>query len=119
MPNSVKTTFTATVGYTALLQCPIPPGALLSYYSVEWIKDSTPIAERVNSLDAMSIDHNKYDIDDVYSLVINSVNMNDSNSIYQCSLYVSNPLTNTKEKVQTFPNSSILLSLIIHQGKDV
>ena len=116
MPSSVQATFTATVGDTAVLQCPIPPGALLQYYSVEWIKNSIPIAERVNSLDAVSIDRNKYDIDDAYSLVIDSVNMNDSNSIYQCVLYVSNPLTNTKQKVQTFPNSNILLSLIILQG---
>ena len=113
VPSSVQTTFTARVGDTAVLQCPIAPGALLQSYSVRWMKDSTFIAERMNSQDAMYTDPERYDIDDAYSLLIHSVNVNDSSSNYRCVLFITNPRTDTKQEVQPYPNREIPLRLNI------
>ena len=100
MPSSVQTTFTARVGDTAVLRCPIEPGALLQFYSVTWMKDSTSIAKRVNYQNFMSIDPERYDIDDDYSLLIHSVDANDSSSTYKCVLSVTYPRTSTKQELQ-------------------
>lgn len=116
VPGSLQTTFSAMVGDTVVIKCPISPGALLQSYSVEWIRNNTLIAERVNFQDVMSTDRNKYDIDDAYSLVIHSIDVNDSYFNYQCALFSLNPLTDVKQEVQTFPNRSILLSVIVLQG---
>ena len=113
VPSSVQTTFTARVGNTAVLQCPIAPGALLQYYSVMWTKDSTLIGERGNSQDIMYTDPERYDIDYAYSLLIHSVNVNDSSSNYQCVLFITNPHTDTKQEVQPYPNREIPLTLNI------
>ena len=104
MPSSVQTTFTARVGDTAVLRCPIEPGALLQFYSVIWMKDSTMIGahERANYQNFMSIDPERYDIDDDYSLLIHSVNANDSSSNYKCVLSVTYPRTDTKHELQPY-----------------
>ena len=112
VPLSVETTFTAIVGDTAVLTCPISPGTLLQSYSVRWMKDSVAIVDTMNPQNVMRAEHDpKYDIDSTYSLVIYSVNMNDSSSGYQCVMFSTNPLTGTKSEVQ--PNRTIPLSLNI------
>ena len=112
VPNSVSNTFTVTaiVGDTAVLPCPISPGALLQSYSVRWIKDAVLIVSTMNLQNIMRTDP-KYDVDGAYSLVIHSVSMNDSSSNYQCMLYSTNPNTDARTEVQ--PNHDILLSLNI------
>ena len=110
VPNSVHTTFTAIVGDTAVLPCPISPGALLQSYSVRWIKDAIPIVSTMNPQSIMRTDP-KYDVDGAYSLVIHSVNMNDSSSSYLCMLYSTNPNTDVRTEVRPKFNHDVLLSL--------
>lgn len=94
------TTFTARVGETAILPCPTPPGALIQYYSVRWMKDDVTIIT-ADSTQAITQVDPKFDVDTTsYSLIIHSVNLNDSSSNYHCELSVTNPLTKTKQVVQ-------------------
>ena len=84
LPKEVQTTFTAAVGGTAVLHCPIQPGALLQYYSVRWTKSNVAIADLSTSLGFRSMD-SRYSIDrSSFSLTIHSVNVNDSDTSYKC-----------------------------------
>ena len=112
VPSSVQTTFTARVGDTAVLQCPIEPGALLQSYSVIWMRDSISIAERVNYRNFMSIDPERYDIDDDYSLLIHAVNANDSSSNYKCVVSVTYPRTDTKQELRQVHEIPLTLNII-------
>ena len=38
--DTIQTNFTAIVGDTVVMLCPVPPGALMQYYSVEWMKEN-------------------------------------------------------------------------------
>ena len=113
VPSTIQTTFTARVGDTAVLQCPIEPGALLQSYSVIWMKDSTRIAERVNYQNVVSINPERYDIDDNYSLLVHSANVNDSSSNYQCVLSVTYPRTDAKQELRPYQAREIPLTLNI------
>ena len=77
-----------------ILPCPFKPGALLQYYTVEWMKDNIEIAIAPNS---------KYHIDRAtYALIIDPVSVNDTSSNYQCQVFVTNPKTNSKEQLQLY-----------------
>ena len=106
-----QSNFTAVLGDRAVLPCPIEPGALLQQYSVRWMKGNTPIAE-YNPQDVMTADDSRYKIDRAnYSLIINSVTINDTCVDYKCELSVLNPLT--KSKVTLQPSYPVTLSLEI------
>ena len=109
LPDEVETTFTATVDGTAVLNCPIQPGALLQYYSVRWTKSNVGIAEFSTSNGFRSTD-SRYSIDRAsFSLTINHVNVNDSATSYKCEVYVSHPTGN--DNVQLMPSRQISLTL--------
>ena len=108
VPDDVQTTFNVTVGDTAILPCPIKPGALLQYYSVRWIKDNTLISESRN-LQIMTID-SRYKISETtFSLIIDSVSVSDSSISYKCEVSVTNPITGAVMDLQ--PSYDVLLSL--------
>ena len=110
--RSVQTAFTARVGDTAILPCPIQPGALSQYYSVIWMKDGVEIIRADNPQTIMPQNGNsRIDLDSTYSLVIHLVNLNDSSSDYQCMLFVTNPNTHTKQEVK--PDREITITLNI------
>ena len=115
VPGSVQTAFTARVGETAILPCPIQPGALSQYYSVIWMKDGVEIIGAYNPQTIMPQNGNsRLDLDSAYSLIIHSVNLNDSSSDYQCMLFVTNPDTHTKQEVQpAHPDREITITLNI------
>ena len=97
------------LGDRVILQCPIEPGALLQQYSVRWMKDNTPIAE-YNPQDLMTANDSRYKIDRAnYSLIIDSVTINDTSADYQCDLTVVNPLSNSSKELQ--PSYPVTLSL--------
>ena len=91
-------------GNRVILPCPIEPGALLQQYSVMWKKGETAIANNYWTIDP------RYQIDRAaYSLIINSVNSNDTSSSYMCELTVVNPKTDVQQVLQ--PSSQVSLSL--------
>ena len=110
VPDDVQTTFNVTVGNTAILPCPIKPGALLQYYSVWWNKDNTLISElQLGNLQTTTID-SRYKISETtFSLIIDSVNVNDSSKGYKCEVSVNNPLTDAVTNLQL--SYDVLLSL--------
>ena len=58
--------------------------------------------------------NSRLDLDSAYSLVIHSVNLNDSSSDYQCMLFVTNPNTHTKQEVKpAYPYREITITLNI------
>ena len=114
-----QTDFTAMSGDKVVLHCPIQPGMLLQQYSVRWTKASTPIAEVTNPQSVMTTesDDSHYQIDrDRYSLIISSVTINDTSTDYQCELTVTNPLTNSKQVLQSSPPVTLSLKVI---GKSI
>ena len=120
VPGSVQTTFTARVGETAILPCPIQPGALSQYYSVIWMKDGVEIIRANNPQIILPQNGNsRLDLDGAYSLIIHSVNLNDSSSDYQCMLFVTNPDTHTKQEVQPDREVAITLNVIIGPGMHI
>ena len=113
-PDSIQTVFNATVGETVVLPCVISPGALLQYYSVEWTKDHARILiNQENPQDHIIVTETdpRYSIDGGYSLVISSVDVNDSSSRYQCVLHSTNPKTRVRQELQAYPQRDILLTL--------
>ena len=120
VPRSVQTTFTARVGETAILPCPIQPGALSQYYSVIWMKDSVEIIRANNPQTILPQNGNsRLDLDSAYSLVIHPVDLNDSSSNYQCMLFVTNPNINIEEEVQPDREVAITLNIIIGPGMHI
>ena len=108
----IKPPSNATVGDTTVLPCPIKPGALLQHYSARWEKDSILISESIN-LQTTTIDP-RYKINETtFSLIINSVNVNDSSMSYQCKVSVTNPLTGTILELQLSHDTNVLLSLYV------
>ena len=113
VPSSLQTTFNARVGNTAILPCPTPPGALLQFYSVIWMKDNIAIIKH-DPQSIMPLDGDpRYDLDSAYSLVIHPVNVNDSSSNYKCVLSFTIPITGVKREVLPYPNREISLTLNI------
>lgn len=101
VPRSLQTTFTVRAGDTAILPCPVPPGALLESYSVTWSKDDITVM----------FSDPRFDLNKAYSLVIHSVNLNDSSFNYRCVLCVTNPNTGTRREVRMYPDRDIPLTL--------
>ena len=94
-------------GDGVVLPCPIQPGALLQYYSVVWMKDSinNMIAEAISPQDVIKND-SRYSIDhSTFALIIDPVSVDDLNTdyMYQCQVYVTNPITGTKQQLQYYP----------------
>ena len=101
LPETVQTTFIATLGDKVILHCPTQPGALLNYYSVIWLKDNVAIAEVRNLHSIIGTIHSQYSINMTsYSLVIDDANVNDSSNNYQCDLSVTIPRTNSHPQLQ-------------------
>ena len=110
-----QTNFTATSGERVTLHCPIQPGALLQQYTVRWKKDETTIAELTNSMRVVTIDDSRYQIDRAtYSLIIDPVNISDTNSNYQCEIFVTNPQSLTPTRRMLQPSPSVTLSLKVN-----
>ena len=107
--DSIQINFTVTVGDTVVMPCPVPPGALMQYYSVEWMKDNNILICTNRSRDHIA--DPRYGIDGAYSLVISSVDVNDSSSSYECVLHSTNPITNVRQELQAYPERDILLTL--------
>ena len=111
MPDTgVIQNYTAPLGGRVDLQCPIQPGALQQHYSVIWTKDDVEIA---NS-QSIGRPESRYEIDRAtYALIIDPVNESDTSSSYQCQVFVTNPITNTKQQLQYHPQpaSGVQLSL--------
>ena len=100
----------ATVGGTAILECPNKPGALLQYYSVRWTKDYTEIASFAsNGGSFTSMDRYNIDIA-TFSLIISSVDMTDSGEGYWCDVCVRIPPVNNSEQLPPH-NGSITLHI--------
>lgn len=74
------------------------------------MKDGVPIITAENLQTIMPLNP-RFDIDSSYSLVILSVNLNDSSSNYHCVVYVTNPRTGSKQEVK--PDRKIPLTLNI------
>ena len=109
MLHSVKTNFTAMSGDRVVLPCPIQPGALLEQYSVIWKKGDTRIVDPQDTRTAEP----RYNIDRAtYSLIIDSVNINDTSSGYQCEVSVTDPLTNAVNVLQLSSEVSLSLTVI-------
>ena len=99
-------------GNTVVLPCPIQPGALLQQYSVVWRKGDTRIVEATNPQDVTAAE-TRYNIDRAtYSLIIDSVNINDTSSGYRCELSVANPTTNAKTTLQLSSEVSLSFTII-------
>ena len=56
-------------------------------------------------------DDPRFELDSAYSLVIHSVNVNDSSSNYQCVLSFTIPNTGVKLEVQGYPDHETPLTL--------
>ena len=98
-------------GDRVVLPCPIQPGALLEQYSVVWRKGDTAIVEAINPQDVRT--EPRYNIDRAtYSLIIDSVNINDTSSGYRCELSVTNPITNAVNMLQLSSEVSLSLTVI-------
>ena len=99
-------------GDRVVLPCPIQRGALLEQYSVVWKKGDTTIVEATNPQDVRAAEP-QYNINRAtYSLIIDSVNINDTSSGYRCELSVTNPITNAKTTLQLSSEVSLSLTVI-------
>ena len=79
---------------------------------MEWTKGNTRIAEATNPQDVTKADP-RYNIDRAtYSLIIDSVNVNDTSNSYQCELKVKNPFTNDVNTLQLSSEVSLSLTVI-------
>jgi hypothetical protein len=75
-----------------------------------WVKDDIKIAE-IRNLHSTTID-SRYSINMTsYSLIIDGTNLSDTSTSYQCTVSVSNPITNTMEVLQISSGHNFLLSL--------
>ena len=108
-----QTRFTAMSGERVVLPCPIQPGALLQHYSVRWMKDDTAIARFNPQRVRNAIDDSRYEIDRTdYSLIIKSVNINDTSVVgYHCDLTVHR-LTLSQYVLQSTPSVTLSLKVI-------
>ena len=110
--------YSALTGDRADLHCPIQPGALQQYYSVKWTKDGVEIA---NSQSIGEPD-SRYDIDGAtYALIIDPIIIADTSSNYQCQVFVTNPITDTKQQLQYYPQlaPSVQLSLTVNAAYEL
>ena len=119
MPDTgVIQNYTAPLGGRVDLQCPIQPGALQQHYSVMWTKDDVEIANSQSTGKPES----RYDIDRAtYALIIDPVDEGDTSSSYQCQVFVTHPITNTKQQLQHRPQlaSGVQLSLRVEPAYEL
>ena len=109
--TDITQNYTAQSGDRVVLPCPIQPGALLQSYSVIWMEDSVEIANSQTG----RITNSRYGINGTtFALIIDPVNVNDTSSSYQCQVFVTNPITNTKQRLQYYP-SGVQISLAVNQ----
>ena len=83
-----------------------------------WTKDDVEIA---NS-QSIGKPESRYDIDRAtYALSIDPVDEGDTSSSYQCQVFVSNPITNTKQQLQHYPQlaSDVQLSLRVEPAYEL
>ena len=83
-----------------------------------WTKDDVEIA---NS-QSIGKPKSRYDIDRAtYALIINPVDEGDNSSSYQCQVFVTNPITNTKQQLQHRPQlaSGVQLSLRVEPAYEL
>ena len=91
------------LGGTAYIDCPVQPGALQEYYSLRWTRDDINLLTFVGSQNCLSSVDARYNTDRTnFSLIINSVNVNDSNTNYRCQVFVRNPLTGAKTQLAPY-----------------
>ena len=110
--------YTARLGDKVDLRCPMQPGALLQLYSVIWMKDGNEIA---NS-HSIRKSNSRYNIDRAtFALIIEPVNENDTSSSYNCQAYVTNPITDTKQQLQYYPQLApgVQLSLTVNAAYEL
>jgi hypothetical protein len=77
------------------------------------MKDGIKIATAINPQDVMTID-DRYSIDSsTFALIIDPVRFGDLSIDYQCQVFVTNPITGTKQQLQHYPQlaSGVRLSL--------
>ena len=108
----MQTTFHAALNETAVLDCPIQPGALLQYYSVRWTKNGAPLPQlQGSSQDDLNTDI-RYNIDrSTFSLIISSITFSDSSDDYQCEIYVQNPLKGDNNRLMPSREVSLILAV--------
>ncbi len=119
IPNTgVVQSYAALLGGRVDLHCPIQPGALQQHYSVKWTKDDVEIA---NS-QSIGTSESRYDIDRAtYALAIDPVDESDTSSSYRCLVFVTNPITYTKQQLQHYPQlgSGAQLSLRVEPAYEL
>ena len=112
--SDVVRNFTAMSGKSAVLDCPIHPGALLQFYSVTWKKNGVGIAQLSSPSGLTSID-SRYEINQsTFSLTIDPANVNDSSNNYQCDAYVKDPQNKGDDKIHLLPSGSPEFSLTLN-----
>ena len=94
----VPRTFYAEVGTTAVLDCAITPGALVSQYFTTWRNGTSGLFyDQILPMatpSTMSFDP-RYSIDPMsFMLMISDVQLSDSDSAYQCYVGVHDPQAN-------------------------
>ena len=99
-------------GTTATLQCPIQPGPLRQFYSVQWKKDGKVVAElRKSSIETDTAPRHSIDRTD-YSLVIENVEVSDASSAYKCEVFVRDPRSyNGETNIRLQSDPHVLLTL--------
>ena len=126
--------FIAVSGDRAVLACPIQPGALIQYYSVEWYIENSLLA-RAAGREYISIaasGHGGFNISEffivedsryntgidraTFSLIIDPVNINDTSTYYKCRVFAIRPTNSTGrgriQRIQLhFTQSNRLISL--------
>ena len=81
-----------------------------------WTKDDVEIgnSQSIGRLES------RYDIDRAtYALSIDPVDEGDTSSSYQCQVFVTNPITNSKQQLQHYPQlaSGVQLSLTVKENE--
>ena len=102
--------YTALLGDRDDVRCPMQPDALQQHYLVIWMKEGVEIANSQSTRKSSS----RYDIDrTTYALIIDPMSVNDTSSSYQCQLFVINPITDTKQRLQYYPQLHMASGMVL------
>ena len=112
LPEPFQQNVTAMPGTTATLQCPIQPGPLKEFYSVQWKKDGKVVAQLMESSNPANT-ASRHSIDKTdYSLVIENVEVDDASSAYKCEVFVEDPRSyNGGTRIQLNSDQDVPLTL--------